>query len=254
MTRNPSISINRRCNLENDRAIAMSPQNLAQSVVLLQQLYKDFEITSGAQILNLNESGFATLTAFRGRANAAMDPQGRSHSTELKWAGNVSHITIMHLVSADGAVWTPVAILPGKRAKYRIHEDGSQETPASYLLENVKVAYRDPASMESAIFFEFCQNFVLKTASLRRRHKSLVFTMDGYGAHTTYKALQYLHDNNIHVIALHAHTSHRTQTLDYSVFSPFKTYLRNAMNERSLGSAAEVRNDIYTLCELLHAA
>ena len=78
--------------------------------------------------------------------------------------------------------------------------------------------------------------------------------MDGYGAHTTYKALPYLRDNNNHVIALPAHTSHRTQTLDYSVFSPFKTYLRNAMNERSLASAAEVRNDIYTLCELLHSA
>ena len=78
--------------------------------------------------------------------------------------------------------------------------------------------------------------------------------MDGYGARIIYKALQYLRDNNIHVIALPAHTCDRTQTLDYSVVSPFKTYLRNAMNERSLGSAAEVRNDIYTLCELFHAA
>ena len=232
----------------------MSPHNLAEHFARLQQLYKEYGITTGAQIFNLEESGFSTRTAFRARGKAAMDRQGRSNSTELKWAGNAAHVTIMPVVSADGTVWTPVAILYGKRAKYRIREDSARETPASYLRGNVKVAYRDPAGMDSAIFFEFCQNFVLETASLRRRHKNSVLTMDGYGAHTTYKALQYLRDNNIHVIALPAHTSHRTQTLDYSVFSPFKTYLRNAMNERSLASAAEVRNDIYTLCELLHAA
>ena len=183
-----------------------------------------------------------------------MDLQGRNNSTELKWTGNTAHVTIVPVVSADETVWTPVAILPGKRAKYRIQEVGARETPASYLPGNVKVAYRDPAGMDSAIFFEFCPNFVLETASLRGRHKNLVLTMDGYGPHTTYKALQYLRDNNIHVIALPAHTIHRTQTLDYSVFSPFKTYLRNAMNERPIASAAEVRDDIYTLCELLHGA
>ena len=234
----------RRCDLEKDRAIEMSPHNLAEHFARLQQLHKEFGITSGAQIFNLDESGFSTRTAFRARAKAAMDGQGCSDSTALKWAGNAAHVTIMPVVSADGTVWTPVAILPGKRAKYRIRGDVSREKPASYLPENIKVAYRDQAGMDSAIFFEFCQNFVLETASLRRRHKNLVLTMDGYGAHTTYKALQYLRDNNIQVIALPAHTRRRTQTLDYSVFSPFKTYLWNTMNERSLGSAAEVRNDI----------
>ena len=185
MTRNPSISMKRRCTLEKDRAIAMSPHNLAEHFARLQQLYKEFGIKSGAQIFNLDESGFSTRTAFRVRAKAAMERQGRSNSTELKWAGNAAHVTIMPVVSADGTVWTPVAILRGKRAKYNIREDGSHETPASYLPENVKVAYRDPAGMDSAIFFEFCQNFVSGTASLRRKYKNLVLTMDGYGAHTT---------------------------------------------------------------------
>ena len=185
MTRNPSISMKRRCNLEKDRAIAMSPHNLAEHFARLQQLYKEIGINSGAQIFNPDESGFSTLTAFRAREKAAMERQGRSNSTELKWAGNAAHVTIMLVVPADGTVWTPVAILPGKRAKYRIREDGSRETPASYLPENVKVAYRDRSGMDSAMFSEFCQNFVLETASLRRKYKNLVLTMDGYGAHTT---------------------------------------------------------------------
>ena len=141
----------RRCNLEKDRALAMSPHNLAEHFARLQQLYKEFGIKSVAQIFNIDESGFSTRTAFRARAKAAMELQGRSNSTELKWAGNAAYVTIMPVVSADGTVWTPVAILPGKRAKYRIREDGSRETPACYLPENVKVAYRDPAGMDAAI-------------------------------------------------------------------------------------------------------
>lgn len=73
--------------------------------------------------------------------------------------------------------------------------------------------------MDSAIFLEFCKTFVLETAPLRARYKHLVLTMDGYGAHTAYKALRVLRESNIQLIALPAHTSHRTQTLDYSVFS-----------------------------------
>jgi len=47
-------------------------------------------------------------------------------------------------------------------------------------------------------------------------------------------------------------TSHRTQVLDYSIFSPFKTHLRNALNERTILNAGS--NDVYTLCEMLHTA
>ena len=39
-----------------------------------------------------------------------------------------------------------------------------------------------------------------------------------------------------------------------SIFSPFKTKLRDALNERILAPSGSVRNDIYTLCELIHNA
>ena len=115
------------------RAVAMSPQNLAEHFARLQQMYREFRITSGAQIFNLDESGYSTRTVFRARAKAAMQSQGRSNSTELKWSSNAAHVTIMPVVSADGTLWTPIAILPGKRAKYKIRANGLRETPASYL-------------------------------------------------------------------------------------------------------------------------
>lgn len=78
-------------------------------------------------------------------------------------------------------------------------------------------------------------------------------TLDGYGAHTTSKRLNFLRQNNDVVIALPAHWSHRTQALAFYIFYPFKTYIfypfntkmRNALNERILAAEGSVRNDIY---------
>ena len=160
----------------------------------------------------------------------------------------------MAVVSADRRSWTPIAMSLGKRAKYRVRADETRGMLAFYLPENALVAYRDPAGMDSQIFLRFCEHFVSETKVLRQPHRNLILTLGGYGAHTSYKALSLLRENKIHVLALPAHTSHRTQTLDYSVFSPFKTSLRNSMNDISLIATVEVRNDIYTLRELLHSA
>ena len=108
--------------------------------------------------------------------------------------------------------------------------------------------------MDTRIFNAFAEWFVSATEELRSRHRNIVLTFDGYGAHKSFKALHLLKKNNIVVIALPAHTSHRTQVLDYSIFSRFKTYLRNALNDRVLATAGSMRNGIYTLCELVHDA
>lgn len=79
----------------------------------------------------------------------------------------------------------------------------------------------------------------------------MVLTMDGYGAHTTYKALKYLRDNNTHVIALLARRKPQDSN---GVLFGHLTYLWNALNERSLVNAAEERKLKFTLCELSHAA
>ena len=56
------------------------------------------------------------------------------------------------------------------------------------------------------------------------------------------------------VVGLSAHSSHRTQVLDFAFFAPFKTFLRNGHNRRVYSEGAGIRNDIYTLCELIHEA
>lgn len=108
--------------------------------------------------------------------------------------------------------------------------------------------------MDTEIFNWAAEWFVTATTELQSRHRNIVLTLDRYGGHKSFKALQHLKNNNIVVIALPAHTSRRTQVFYYSIFSLFKRYLRNALSDRVVKSAGAIRNDVYTLCDLVHDA
>lgn len=105
--------------------------------------------------------------------------------------------------------------------------DGKRETPATFLASGTSVSYRDSAGMDSTIFNNLVVKFISETESLRRMHKNLIITLDGFTGHNIFEPLQILRSNKIVVVALSAHTSHITHTLDYSVSSPFKSKCTN---------------------------
>jgi len=114
-----------------------------------------------------------------------MESRGRSNSVELRRSSNADHVTLMPVVSADGSAWTPIAILPGKRSKWRKLPDGSIETPAHFLPHNSKLGYRDPAGKNSELFQSWAAHFVDETTVLGQKYRYIVLKMDGYGAHVT---------------------------------------------------------------------
>lgn len=150
--RTPALSMRRRANLERARADAMSPCNVAVHFARLRKIYREFKIKCASQIFNIDESGFSTRKAGRGRAKAIMRKEGRSNSVELSWSQNADHVTLMPVVSADGSAFSPIAILPGCNAKFRIRSDNTRETPSDYLPPRTLVSYRNPAGMDSCIF------------------------------------------------------------------------------------------------------
>lgn len=108
--------------------------------------------------------------------------------------------------------------------------------------------------MDTQIFNAFSEWFLSATEELRSRQRNKVLNLDGFEAYKSFKAPQLLKKNNIVVVAFLAHTIHRTKVLDNSLFSPFRTYLRQALNDRVLTTAGGIRNDIYTLCDPVHDA
>ena len=254
LKRHSKIRMRRRAALEQKRKTAMSPHNMAMHFARLKKAYTRFEIVSPAQVFNIDESGVSTRTGGRGKGKAAMNAEGRSNAVELEFSSNAEHVTLMPVVSADGKAWPPVIVFPGVFHKFRVLPDGKKEFLHDYLPTDALVAHRTPAGIDSDLFYKWIDRFIEQTSELRKKHRYILLTMDAFGAHLSYRALQRLADNSIIAYALPAHTSHRTQVLDYAIFSPFKEYLRSQWSMRLLGTQAERSNDCFTLCDMLHKA
>lgn len=254
MRRHPALTFRRRASLEQQRKLSMCPRTMAMHFARLVRAYIFFNIVSPRQVFNIDESGVSSRTGGRGKGKAVMRSKGRSNSVELEFAGNAEHLTVMPVISADGKPWNPVVILPGTLHKFRTRPDGTTETLVDYLPPGSYVTHRTPASMDTDIFAQWVELFITETEQLRRTFKYILVTMDGFGAHISYRALARLAEKNIIAYALPSHTSHRTQVLDYSVFSPMKEYLRRQWSMRLIGTQAERSNDCFTLCEMVHKA
>lgn len=109
----------RRATLETGRANYMNPTNLGKHFARLINFYMEYSIESPSQNFKMDESGFRTRKASRGNAKAAMRRDGRINYIYLDWSHSADNVTVMPFVPVDGRAWTPLAVLPGVRTKYR---------------------------------------------------------------------------------------------------------------------------------------
>ena len=53
--------------------------------------------------------------------------------------------------------------------------------------------------------------------------------MDNHPSHISVDALKLAKDHGVNILTLPPHTSHKTQSLDRTVFGPLKVYFNSAM-------------------------
>lgn len=80
-------------------------------------------------------------------------------------------------------------------------------------------------SMKNSNFEQWTRRFVHETMTLRAEVGSIVLCLDGFSGHIPYRDLSALKENGINAVALSDQTSHRTQPIDVSIFSPMKTHV-----------------------------
>lgn len=131
-------------------------------------------------------------------------------------------LTILCCVNAVGGVLPGYYIFKGKKAKQ------------NYLLEcenGAVMSMQGKAWMIGQLFEAWLEHFkssVPTPLSPTERHLLIV---DGHGSHTRVQLVQKAMEWGIDIITLPAHTSHKLQPLDVSVFKPFKS---NFQKERNL--------------------
>ena len=186
-------------------------------------------------MFNLDETGCAFAKLAVRCAEKGIGGIGQDLVFKLaKTKGNLSNITLLPVICADGTSLSPTVVFPGKQAHWRRLADGTRQTVHAFLPPGARVHQRDPAGVDTAIFRSFADMFLEETADLRSHGRHIMLVYDGYSAHIQFDTLYRLQQNRVVVVALPSHTSHRLQPLDVEVFGPFKSKLSSLVRTASM--------------------
>lgn len=133
LSRRSDLAFKFRSKFDRSRELAISQGKQFPSSCSLHQEYQKNNIKSGEQVFNIDESGFSASSADRSKAKALFNGNTRSYSVALEYSSNSNHVTIMPVLLVCGRSWNHLIVLQGKCTNYRVMEDVSTVTTASYL-------------------------------------------------------------------------------------------------------------------------
>jgi tRNA splicing ligase len=128
------------------------------------------------------------------------------------------------------------------------------ETLTDCLPRREKVTTReDVAGVDSLNFTRWAADFIAEVCDLTKNGRKVLLTYDGYRSHLCFKALSILRDGGVISYELPAHTSGKTQPLDVSIFSAFKSNLNDFIRSIGMTNSA-ITNDVFEFCKLVTEA
>ncbi|XP_059068723.1 MFS-type transporter clz9-like [Cryptomeria japonica] len=88
------------------------------------------------------------------------------------------------------------------------------------------MAVQEHAWMTKELFLNWLEHFAHSVpGGVPPSHRALLI-FDGHGSHVAFRTIEEARQIGIDLVTLLAHTSHKLQPLDVSVFSPFKNYFK----------------------------
>lgn len=154
-------------------------------------------------------------------------------SAALDVKGSAERVMVMPVISVAGVAYNPAIVCQGKQTPWR-RVNGNIQTLHSFFALGAYIHHRDPAGVDSDIFFTWAKDIIKEIEHLRTSfssgyaHPKLLLIVDCY-AGVQYRTLRVLKENGIIVVGLPSHTSHVLQPLDVTVFGPFKNSLRSEL-------------------------
>lgn len=218
MRRNPDITIRVPEATSIARAAAFNRPNIKYFFDELERALIKSGVT-GDRIYNLDETGFNTVQ----RVPRVISPTGQKQVGQITSRERGDTVTCTAIVSATGVALPPVIIMPRKK-----NVPGFQ---AGCRIENTLILTNPEtgsAWMCKSLFLSTIEHIITHTNCSNER--PIVLVMDNHESHVHFEALLKAKESGIHIVTLPAHTSHKTQPLDKTVFGPVKSYYNNLAN------------------------
>ena len=164
---------------------------------------------------------------------------------------NVSRVTMMPVVFADGGCGRTLFVVQGRTLPYRILDVNSVHATQSLADCFPKGTYittrEDVAGFDKFSFERWASDFGEECRSKTAHGQKVSLLYDGYRSQMSLKALELLKRNNINAYALPSHTIATTHPLDVSVFNSFKHFMRKSITTAAK-SVDTTNYDLFDLC------
>ncbi|KAL0809939.1 hypothetical protein ABMA28_010794 [Loxostege sticticalis] len=209
------------------RAFGFNKDNVNHFFQLLDEIYEKNKYPPN-RIYNVDESG---LTVVQSRIPQVIGHRGKRQIAALTSAERGSLVTIVVCMNATGHFVPPFVIFPRKNMSSQLMRGcppGAEGVahPSGWIQMN--------------IFTDWFKHFIKHTNPTPESRVLLI--LDGHFSHTrNIDVIDLARDNNVDIISLPPHTTHKMQPLDKTFMGPLKVYyseeiriwIRN--NNRTLG-------------------
>lgn len=168
-------------------------------------------------IYNVDETGIQTSAK---KPPKVISVRGKKQVGAISSSERGTLITSLFCCSATGNFISPALVFPRKKKNPRYLEG----TPPGTLM-----LVTDNGWINSESFLEWFKFFV---ASVRptAEHKCLLI-LDNHVSHRSLKLLDYATKNNVVILSVPPHSTHKLQPLDVAVYGPFGKYFERALDK-----------------------
>ena len=183
------------------------------------------------RIYNMDDSGFQTVP---NKLPKHVAPTGKREVAKNVAAEQGKTVTAACSMSATGHYVPPFFIFARKRQNPLLIKD----SPTGSVL-----AVTDSGYMNSKTFIDYLEHFRKQTNPTA--NSPILLILDNHISHTTLEAITYAKTNNIHLLSLPPHSSHRTQPLDRNFFRPLKSYYDDLCDNWTTSNPGQVVTEYY---------
>lgn len=205
MRRHPQIVKRKAQAIQKSRVQCATKESFTKFFTMFKATVEKLGIKNPGQIVNLDETGYASSTATR-----VLAKKGTKCVSQVQGGSGKEMFSVVETVAADGHLFPPLIIYKSKN----LYDSWCVNGPEGAAYLSSPHGWQDKKT-----FLCYFQKFVEWTKDMP---KPILVIYDGHKSHTQYRVAKLAIENNIQILTLPAHSSDKIQPLDVGVFAPVK--------------------------------
>lgn len=208
LKRHPHLVVRQSAATSLARAMGFNRPQVDRFYKNLKELYVMYKFKPN-RIYNVDETGISTVPK---KTPKVITTKGKKVVSKIVSAERGITVTALCCMSANGHYIPPALIYPRKRPRDDLLDGGPSQSICMVS---------DSGFVNSELFVNWLHHF--KDFTHPSSEDPVLLLLDNHSSHISLEAVKYARQNNIVMLTLPPHGSHKLQPLDRCFFSPLKT-------------------------------